>query len=129
MVPVDTGRKAFEMSTTYTILDGEGYVIDRHVSLSGAADYIMTSDSRRWDIREDDDGGFVVWSDQQVANVKWHKIGAIFSIKSDRADAEREICEQIVNSDRWSGHYEAMTDASYDDMMRQVAIDNGDEED
>lgn len=120
MVPADTGRKAFEMTTSYTIIDGDGHVIDRHVSISDAADYIMTSDSRRWDIREDDDGGYVVWSDQQVAGIKWHKIGAIFSIKTDRAEAEREICEQIVNSERWPGHYEAMTDESYDRMLIEI---------
>jgi hypothetical protein len=54
--------------TTYTIIDGEGYVLDRGVSLNEAADAIMTSDSREWEIRQDKDGGFTAWSRQQVAS-------------------------------------------------------------
>ena len=113
--------------TTYTILDNDGYVMDRGVSLCEAADAIMTSDSREWEIREDKDGGYTAWSRQQVANWPWAAT-AIYSFAATRDEAEREICEKIVNSEHWAGHYEAMTDADYDAMMAQVAIDNGEGE-
>lgn len=111
--------------TTYTIIDGEGYVMDRGVSLSEAADAIMTSDSREWDIREDENGGFTVWSRQQVANRPWAAT-AIYSFAANRDEAEREICENIVNSERWSGHCEAMTDAAYEEMLAQLTAEDED---
>jgi folylpolyglutamate synthase/dihydropteroate synthase len=110
--------------TTYTTIDADGYVLERGISLVEAADTIMTSDSREWEIREDENGGFTAWSRQQVANRPWAAT-VIHSFKADRAEAEAEICEKIVTSMRWPGHCEAMTDAEYDEMMAQVAIDNG----
>ena len=109
-------------TTTYTTIDTDGYVLDRGISLVEAADAIMTSDGREWEIREDKDGGFTAWSRQQVANLPWGAT-VLYSIKSDRAEAEAEICEKIVTSERWSGHCEAMTDAAYDEMTAQVAIE------
>lgn len=41
--------------------------------------------------------------------------------KADRAEAEHEICEKIVNAECWAGHCEAMTDAVYDAMMAELA--------
>ena len=121
--------KAQEVSgPTYTILDFDGYVMERGVSLAEAADAIMTSDSREWQIREDKDGGYTVWTRQQVANRPW-RATAIWSFEAERAAAEQEICEKIVFAERFAGHYEAMTDAAYDEMMAQVAIDNGEGED
>lgn len=114
--------------TSYTIIDGEGEVLDRGASLSEAADAIMTSDSREWDIRQDKDGGFTAWSRQQVANRPW-AITSIYSFAATREEAEREIFEKIVTSERWSGHCEAMTDAAYDAMLAASAADNADEED
>ena len=114
--------------TTYTTIDSDGYVLDRGISLVEAADAIMTSDSREWEIREDKDGGFTAWLRQQVAKRPWDAT-AIYSFKADRAEAEAEICEKIVTSERWSGHCEVMTDAAYDEMMARVAIENGEGED
>jgi hypothetical protein len=107
--------------TTYTIIDGEGYVLDRGVSLNEAADAIMTSDSREWEIRQDKDGGFTAWSRQQVASRPWAATAIYF--KMDRAEAEHEIYEKIVTSDRWPGHCEAMTDAAYDRMIAEMDAD------
>ena len=114
--------------TTYTTIDADGYVLDRGLSLAEAADAIMTSDSREWEIRPDGDGlGVTAWSRQQVANHPWART-AIYSGHTDRAAAEQEICKKIVTSERWAGHCEAMTDAAYDEMMAQVAIDNGEDD-
>jgi hypothetical protein len=114
--------------STYTIIDGEGEVLDRGVSLSEAADAIMTSDSREWEIRADTDGGFTAWNRQQVANRPWAAT-AIYSFAATREEAEHEICEKIVIAERWAGHCEAMTDEAYDEMLAQIAIDNADGED
>ena len=105
--------------TTYTAIDGDGYVLSRGLSLVEAADAIMTSDSCEWGIREDKDGNFTAWSRQQVANRPWAAIGIHSSI-ADCAAAEQEICEKIINSGRWSGHCTVMTDAAYDEMMAKV---------
>lgn len=113
--------------TTYTIITGEGYVIDRGLGLAEAADAIMTSDSREWEIREDQGGGFTAWSRQQVANRPWAAT-TIYSFAATRDEAEREICEKIVDSGRWPGHCEAMTDQAYDEMIAQLAADNNEED-
>lgn len=113
--------------TTYTILDGEGYEIERGLSLAGAAHSIMTSDSRKWEIRPVDGGGFSAWARQPVANRGWTET-ALYSAKDDRAEAEADIAGQIVNAERMAGHYEAMTDQSYDEMQARLAADEADEE-
>lgn len=105
------------MSTTYTIIDSDGWSSARGQSLAYAADAIMTSDSREWEIRQDEDG-YTAWTRQQVANRPWAAT-AIWSNKSDRTAAEQEICEKIVTAGRWTGHVEAMTDAAYNSMIAQ----------
>jgi hypothetical protein len=112
------------MTTTYTIIDSHGRMIERHVSLRDAADYIMTSDGRRWMIEHNDDGGYVVWVDHRVAGKKWHKIDALSSDKKERVEAEDEIRQYIISQPKWSGHCEAMTDREYDEMMGQIADDD-----
>ena len=111
--------------TTYTILDTDGSILERGVTLAEAADAIMTSDGCEWAIRMDEPGYYTAWSRQQVANRSWEP--TIFTAyNADSEDAACDaICVQIVNHLRLAGHCEAMTDADYDEMMAQVAIDNG----
>lgn len=104
--------------TTYTILSGEGEMIETGLALRDAAAEVLRSDSREFDIREDDDGSFVLWTRQQVANRPWMAT-KFFSIKTDREAAENEIFAEAVSSERFAGHYEAITDEQYADMLAQ----------
>ena len=108
--------------TTYTILTGEGEVIDTGLSLRDAAHEILTSDSRSYEVREDKDGGFTLWGRQQVANRGWEAT-RFFSIKTDRAEAEDEIFSAVVTSERFPGHCEAITDEAYAEMVAQFEED------
>ena len=108
---------------TYTILTGEGEMIETGLSLNDAAVGVLTSDSREFDIRADSDGGFTLWTRQQVANRPWTATGFV-SFAADRADAEREIFTDVVNGARFLGHNEAITDEQY----RQMLVDAEDGE-
>jgi hypothetical protein len=108
--------------TTYTILTGEGDMIETGLSLNDAAAHVLTSDSREFDIRADADGGFTLWTRQQVAGRPWSKT-TFFSILTGRAAAEEEIFAAVVRSSRFEGHNEAITDEQYADMQRQFAED------
>lgn len=108
--------------TTYTILTGEGEMIETGLSLADAAHEVLTSDSRQYEIRGDKDGGFTLWSRQQVANRPWAAT-AIWSVKADRATAEQEIFEKVVTAERWAGHCEAITDEAYAAMVASLAED------
>lgn len=107
--------------TTYTILNSDGDVINTGLSLHEAAAEILTSDSREFDIRADDDG-FTLWSRQQVANRGWHKT-KFFSVKSDRDAAESEIFQDVVDSERFPGHCEAVSDETYAEMLAAMDDD------
>ncbi|AGH48786.1 MULTISPECIES: hypothetical protein [Sphingomonadales] len=108
--------------TTYTILSGEGEVQAQGLTLTEAAHEILTSDSREYDVRQDDDGGFTLWTRQQVANRGW-EMTTFFSTNSDRKQAEDEIFTAIVLSPRFRGHCEAITDEAYAEMLAQGAED------
>lgn len=110
--------------TTYTILSGEGEMIETGLSLRDAAHEVLTSDSREYEVREDKDGGFTLWSRQQVANRPWAAT-RFFSIKTDRAEAEAEIFAEVVSSERFAGHCEAITDEQYAEMLASLAEDDG----
>jgi hypothetical protein len=107
------------MTTTYTILTGEGEMIETGLSLRDAAAEVLTSDSREFEVRADKDGGFTLWTRQQVANRPWTAT-RFFSIKSDREAAEQEIFEAVVTSERFSGHNEAITDEQYRQMLADL---------
>jgi len=110
--------------TTYTILSGEGEMIETGLSLRDAAHEVLTSDSREYEVRRDDDGGFTLWSRQQVANRPWAAT-RFFSVKIDRAEAEAEIFAEVIGSERFAGHCEAITDEQYADMLASLAEDDG----
>jgi hypothetical protein len=108
--------------TTYTILSGEGEMIDTGLSLRDAAHEVLTSDSRSYEVREDKDGGFTLWNRQQVANRGWEAT-RFFSIKTDRTEAEDEIFAAVVTSERFAGHCEAIADEQYAEMVAQFSED------
>ena len=104
--------------TTYTILTGEGEMIETGLSLRDAAAEVLTSDSREFDIRSDD-GVFTVWIRQQVANSPWTATHFV-SFAPAREDAEREIFTDVVNCERMRGHNEAITDEQYRQTLPEV---------
>ena len=107
--------------TTYTILSGEGEMIETGLSLRDAADEVLTSGSREYGIRPDTHGpGFELWVRPHVANRPW-AVTQFFSIEIDREAAELAIFEKVVTSGRFPGHNEAITDEEYADMQRQFA--------
>lgn len=108
--------------TSYTVIDnGSGEAIATGLNLRDAAAEVLTSDSREYDIREDEDGGFALWSRQQVANKGWTRT-VVYSIETDREKAEAEIFGKVIVAD-WPHHPSVMTDEAFADMQRQLAED------
>jgi hypothetical protein len=102
--------------TRYTVIDHDGYVIDSGLTLEEAANEIMRSDSREWELRKDEGfDGWTAWSRQQVANRPWSKT-VFYSACPDENAARVDICKQIVGAERMRGHPEAMTDNGYAEM-------------
>lgn len=102
--------------TTFTVVDlNSGEKIGGGLTAADAAHIVLTDDSREYEIRADEDGGFSLWSRQQVANKGWTRTG-IFSIKDDRTEAEAEIFDKVITAD-WRRYPEVMTDQQYSEMM------------
>ena len=118
---------------TFTVIDADGYPVARHLTAAAAAHLILTDDGRGYEIRpmfygdEEDyndcagivsvlgadcDGGYELWTRQQVANRPWSKT-VLFSFADTLADAEAEIFAAVIRAN-WSRHPQAMTDAEYD---------------
>jgi hypothetical protein len=97
--------------TKYTVVDSNGDVLDRGLTVAEAAHIILTDDGREYAIRPDDDGCWTLWSRQQVANKGWSPT-VVYSFEDDRDLAESEIFQKVVDSD-WPHHPEAMTDEQY----------------
>lgn len=104
--------------TTYTVTDRSGECVRSGLSIADAANEILSSDSRDWDIRPDSDGGFTLWSRQQVASRSWERT-AVYSNAANSGDAEREIFQAVVDAD-WRGHDTAMTDQAYARMIAEA---------
>ena len=98
--------------TTYTILSPSGAVMETGISLREAADAVLTSDGREYEVRKDDQWGcFILWTRQEVANQRWTST-RFFSVKTDRSEAEDDIFGKVVRAERFPGHCEAITDAA-----------------
>lgn len=59
------------MITTYTVRDTNGEAIARHLTAAAAAHIILTDDGRDYEIRPHKDGGYTLFTRQQVANNPW----------------------------------------------------------
>lgn len=108
------------MTTTYTVLSRDGEVIERGLSGVDAAREILTSDGRQFDIRHAD-GLWTLWSCQEVANRRWTQT-ALSSARPSLKQAEDDIFEQTLSAS-WLGHYEAVTDKQYDEMLAGLEKD------
>ncbi len=103
---------------TYTVTDYNGEVIARHLSAYEAAKTILTDDGRDWEIREENGGGFALWSCQPVANRPWRQT-IVYSAADTREEAEAEIFAEVVAAS-WRHHPTAMTDEAFDRMMAEL---------
>jgi len=106
------------MTTTYTVTDRSGNVIERGLTLSHAAHEILSTDGREWDIRPIDGGGWCLWARHQVANRPWAET-TVWSFAASPEAAEADIFGQVITA-CWPGHYEAWTDAGYDRMLAEI---------
>lgn len=105
--------------TKYTVIDpSSGEAIDSGLTAAEAAHIILTDDGRQYEIREDPDGGFTLWSRQQVANKPWSPT-VVFSIETEREKAETEIFQKVIVAD-WPRHPEAITDQRYQEMLANL---------
>jgi len=90
-------------ATTYTVTSSEGEYPRRNLTVAQAADEILSSDSREWEIRSDD-GVWEIWSRQQVANRGWSKT-VIYSVEDALEDAATEMFEKVIaHSWEWRGY-------------------------
>lgn len=92
----------------FDIIDAGGNVLEESLTMMEAADAIMRSDGREWELRPHKAGGFVAWSRQQVANRPWAEVSPLYSAESDEGAALADISRQIVTAERWPGHDEAV---------------------
>lgn len=109
--------------STYTVTDYNGGVIARGLSAAAAADEILSTDSREWEVRPMDGGGFRIWSRQQVANRPWAATG-VMSFADTLVEAEAEMFAEVIAAN-WPRHYIAQADESYDRMIADFEADEG----
>jgi hypothetical protein len=102
--------------TTYTVIDQcSGEKIYGGLTAEDAAHIVLTDDGWDFDIREDEGGGFTLWRRRQVVDRDW-RATAIWSFETDRAAAEAEIFEKVINT-RWPRHPEVVTDERYEEQL------------
>jgi hypothetical protein len=107
--------------TSYTVIHTcTGEAIASGLTLEGAADEILNSDGREYDIRPSEDGnGFELWARQQVANKGWTRT-VIYSLEDGRLAAELEILTKVIAAN-WARHPIAMTDAEFAAMTSELS--------
>lgn len=105
--------------TTYTVIDrSSGEALHTGLTAREAAYEILTYDEREYEIRQDEDGGWTLWSRHQVANRGWERT-VLFSIHSNQGEAEADIFAQVIAAD-WPRHPEVMTDTDYARMLAEL---------
>ena len=103
---------------TYTVIDTDGEAIARHLTAAEAAHIILVDDGRDYEIRPTNDGGFLLWSRQQVANRPWAKT-IVYSFADTLEEAEAEIFAAVIRA-HWPRHPTAMTDADFDAIAAEA---------
>ncbi len=109
------------MTTLYALIDYDGVLLDENLTLAEAAQSVLTSDGREYEIREADGGGFWLWTRHQTAGEKWTQT-VCYSAADDRAVAEAEIYQQVVNAE-WRGHDEAITMDAWRERCAEIEAD------
>jgi hypothetical protein len=102
------------MNRTWTVFCATDSARARHgLSLTGAADALLSAGKTDWEVRPMPGGGFRVWTSDQSG--VWIATRYLSS-ESDRAEAEDEIFRQVVGDE--FGDCVAMSDEEYRKMMR-----------
>ena len=102
----------------FTVVDIDGEPIARHLTAAEAAHIILTDDGSDYEIRPTKDGGFLLWTRQQVANKPWTKTN-VFSFADTLAEAGDEIFADVIST-HWPRHPEAMTDEQFDAIAAEA---------
>ena len=103
------------MTMRYTVIDREGTVLGRHLSLAEAANEILSYDSGEWRIDGEAVGGWRLSTCKQCANQPWTQT-VIFSLEPAFSDATEDIFNKVIKAD-WRGEPEAMLDSDYDNHL------------
>jgi hypothetical protein len=113
-------------TTTYTVLDYNGTVIDRGLSLTGAADVLLYHDGNNYEIRPDHlgDHGWRLWITRYghastLGNLPMVST-CFYSPEDDEAAAIADIYRQVITCNDHRSNCSVMTDADYDEMIGSV---------
>lgn len=112
--------------TRYTVFDGNSCrVFGSGLTVTEAADEILSYDSRRWELRlNEDSAGWDLWS--KGLNDPWRRT-ALYSLEADYDTAWAEIAGKVIAAG-WDRHPDVMTDEDYAAIMRQADEDEDDEQ-
>ena len=101
-------------ATTYTVLDRHGNVQSDGESLEGAALIVLEYDCHQYEIRNEGDNGFNLWTSQRGGggNVPMTK-SVIYSLETDEALATAEIYHKVIQNAEWWDNQSVVTDADY----------------
>lgn len=106
----------------FTVISPTGTLIARHLTARDAMAEICLHDSHDYEIRRDADG-FLLWVTQfsgaSTLGGRPMVRSRIWSLEADEAKATEEIARKVIAA-RWSGYPEAIPDASYEEMEREL---------
>ena len=92
------------MTTTYTVLNNNGDVIDSGLNAVEAMDVILTDDGHEWEIRPEADGeGFRLWTTTHSRNSTGYEgltASTVYSLNADEEAAMQEIAAKVI-AVRW----------------------------
>lgn len=112
--------------TTYTISDhGQ---ITNGLSAVDAADILLTDDGYEYEMRQDADGGYTLYTLPYSRN---SSLGGrpmvrsvIYTLETDEDLAARDIAEAVIRSGHWEkGELNCMTDEAHATMMAELAAE------
>mgnify|MGYP003654870060 CR=1 FL=1 len=108
---------------TYTVVDQQGTVLERHLTPQEAMGAILSDDSHNWEIRPAADGqGYILWADtfSRASGIsKAMTETTIYSLDGDEPTATLEIAHKVIAA-RWPGNPQAILDADYDRDISEV---------
>lgn len=104
--------------TTYTILSGNGDVLDSGLSLESAANEILTYDGHFYEIRKEDDGFLRLYT----SKLSRAAYGSNSSVTGTVifGSSEDEIWQHVIDNSEWWSNQDAMTDESYAEMIADM---------
>lgn len=106
----------------FTVVSPNGTLIARHLTARDAMAEICLHDNHDYQIRRDADG-FLLWVTQfsRASTLGGRPMvrSQIWSAEDDETKATDEIARKVIAA-RWPGYPEAIPDASYEEMEREL---------